>query len=652
MNFQLFFVDYLVIVLYLCLMLGVGGIFARMMKGGKDFFVGGRRIPWWAAGISLYMSLFSAWTFTGAASFTYNTGWFGVINFTLWPLALLIGFLMTAKRWRRTRVTSPVEYVKTRFNKPTHIFLSIVVIISSLYWPAHHLASLSKICAPAMFPNSMFAIDAMIVVVGLIILLYTFSGGLWAVAITDVVQFFIFIAICSVLIPVAFLSSDFGSIGHFLQKTPPLEFTHVIRGSTTYTYWYLIGIPLVFTFAYSSGANMQRYLSVRDEKAASKTGWLAFALFALSPILFGLPPLIGKVLWPDISTLSFLTNISKPDENVFIAVVFRYMPAGLVGLFLAAMMSASMSAMDSHWNAVSAIVSIDIYKTFFRPNASEKETLLVGRMTIVFLALLAIAMALMIIHSEYGVFTVSNIVLGLIGVPVSIPLFLGIVTRRISRWSAISSILIGTIVAALARFTLNYNIGPQYVVTVIITLLFLLTSQSLGRLQLRSRARAAIINAGMAMVLLLFFISVNSNPNLSFDSFSRLGQDGLSGLLSSSLFLTCLATGAILLLSQVFMKLYARDLLADQSGVDAFFQMLATPVDLEKEVGDDRAENKKAMQLTGWIAVGLSLMSLVMLLFPEGRSHIAINLAVFILLALTGGGMLLVQTSHDRRRPM
>ena len=155
-------------------------------------------------------------------------------------------------------MTSPVEYVKSRFNKQTHIFLGVVVTISSLYWPAHHLASLSKICAPALFPNSMVAIDVMIVGVGLIILLYTFAGGLWAVAITDVVQFFIFIGICSVLIPVAFLSGDIGSVSEFIRQTPPLEFNHVIHGSTTYTGWYLIGIPLVFIFAYST-----KYTTIR-----------------------------------------------------------------------------------------------------------------------------------------------------------------------------------------------------------------------------------------------------------------------------------------------------------------------------------------------------------------------------------------------------
>ena len=118
-------------------------------------------IPWWAAGLSLFMTTFSAWMFTGAASFAYNTGWFGILYFITTPISFLGGFLLSAKRWRRSRITSPVEYVQTRFNKVTHLFLSIMLILSLMYWPAHHLASLSKICAPTLFPNSMLAIDIM-----------------------------------------------------------------------------------------------------------------------------------------------------------------------------------------------------------------------------------------------------------------------------------------------------------------------------------------------------------------------------------------------------------------------------------------------------------------------------------------------------------
>ncbi|MCG8606838.1 hypothetical protein MJD09_17865, partial [bacterium] len=373
--------------------------------------------------------------------------------------------------------------------------------------------------------------------------------------------------------------------------------------------------------------------------------------FALAPILFGLPPLIGKVLWPDISVVPFLANISKPDENVFIAVVFKYMPAGLVGLFIAAMMSASMSAMDSAWNAVSAIVSIDLYKTFLRPNAGDRETLVVGRITIVALAILAIAMALMIVRSEYGVFTVSNIALGLIGVPMAIPLFLGIVNRRVSRWSAVSSVLVGTIVAALARFTLKYTLGPQYIVTALVTLLYFWSSWSLGQLYLRSRIAATAVNTGLALGLFLFFLSANSNSELSFGSFAAFGRDEMFTAFGSPLFLTILATFAILMLSQIFAGLYARDLSDEQHEVDEFFRLLSRPIDVEKEVGDDTAEATWVLRLVGRIALGLSLVSLFVLLFPDGRSNIVINLAVFGLLATIGGAMLFLGTKRKIMPP-
>ena len=628
MGFQLSILDYLMIAAYLVLMLGVGGIFSKLMKGGSDFFVGGRRILWWIAGISLYMTLFSAWTFTGAASFTYNTGWFGVITFATWPLALFIGFILTARRWRRARISTPVEYVTTRFNKATHLFLSIVLIVSTLYWPAHHLASLSKICAPALFPNSMLAIDLMVVVVGLIILLYTFSGGLWAVCFTDVVQFLIFISICGVLIPVVFASGDIGSVSQFIERTPDLQWAHTIRGNTTYTHWYLIGIPLAFIFSYSSGGNIQRYFSVRDEHEARKTGWLAVALFALAPLIFGLPPLIGKVLWPDISALPFFSNISKPDENIFIAVVLKYMPAGMVGLFIAAMMSASMSAMDSAWNVVSAMVSIDIYKKLFKPNATEKETLLVGRLTVVFLAFLAIGMALLIIHSEYGVFTVSNIILGLIGIPVTIPLFVGILSEKISRWSAISSVLAGTITSSLCRFVLQLNLGPQYIVTIIVTLAFLFLSSKIGALHRRSKWHSFAANFTTSVAIYLLLMVVNANTALSFGA----------GLTSAHVWVL---TGvvALLVLSQVFAKHYAHEMSENRADLEDFFTKLKTPIDVQAEVPEDADTTFNAFPLVGKIAGAIAVISLAMLILPEARTSPGVNVAISAMMAVIAGMM-------------
>jgi SSS family transporter len=641
MNFGLPAVDYLVIAVYLILMLGIGFYFTRLMKGGRDFFIGGNLIPWWASGISLYMTMFSAWTFTGGASFVYQTGWFGVLYFLTWGISFFIGFIVSAKRWRRTRITSPVEYIQTRFNKPTHLFFSLYLALAMLYWPAHHLASLSKICAPALFPGSMTAIDVMIVVIGISIMLYTFLGGLWAVCVTDVVQFLILIVVCVALLPAIFLSGSFMTVGEFLQKLPPLTFHHVLPDTTLYDHWYLIGLIVANIFGNAVGDKAQRYYSVRDERAAMKVGWLAFALFLTAPLLFGIPPLVGKVMWPDIGLLDHFSGVTKPEENIFIAVVLRYMPAGIVGFFLSAMLAASMSSMSGVWNTVSSIVSVDLYKNRFRPAAGEKQTLLVGRISVSIFACIAILLALVIIHSDYGVFSFSNIFFGLTGVPSAIPMLLGIMTKRISRWSAMASVIAGIMMASLARFVLQYSLGQQFLITVAITLLFIALSNPLGRLYNARRAWALGVCLALSAGLYLFCLGANNNPNLSPATLTSTLFSGGTEFLLSAHFWLILSACAYFVLSSRFAPLFARELKAPQDEVEAFFEKLERPIDVAREVASVEAKESNIFPLVGWISLGLSVLTLLILIPPVARTHIGVNLGISGLLFVIGLGMIL-----------
>ena len=648
MDFGLPAVDYLVIGIYFVLMLTIGLYSSRFMKGGKDFFIGGNLIPWWVSGISLYMTMFSAWTFTGGASFVYHTGWFGLLYFATWGVSFFIGFLLSAKRWRRTRITSPVEYIKTRFNAPTHLFFSLYLALAMLYWPAHHLASLSKICAPTLFPGSMAAIDVMIVVVGITIMFYTFLGGLWAVGITDVVQFLILIVVCIVLVPAIFLSGDFPSLGGLLQQIPALTFHHVLPDSTVFDQWYLIGLVAANIFGNAVGDKAQRYYSVRDERAAMKVGWLTVGLFLTAPLLFGIPPLIGKVLWPDIAMLDYFAGVTKPDENIFIAMVLRYMPAGIVGFFLSAMMAASMSSMSGVWNTVSSIVSVDIYKNRFRPDATERETLWVGRVAVCGFALVAIVMALVIIHSDYGVFSFSNIFFGLTGVPSAIPMLLGIMTKKISRWSAMASVLAGVLMASLARFVLLYSLGEQFLITVAITLLFIVMSNPLGRLYSERRTYAVLVSLVLSAAVYGFCLVANNNPALSATALMNLWHAGWTEILLSAHFWLLLSALGFLALSSGFASLFARDVTSSQPDVQAFFEKLETPVDVEREVVSAGAREGTVFPLVGWMSMGLGAMSLLILIAPVARGHIGINLGISGLLLLAGLGMVLSQRLTKR----
>jgi hypothetical protein len=303
------------------------------------------------------------------------------------------------------------------------------------------------------------------------------------------------------------------------------------------------------------------------------------------------------------------------------------------------MMAASMSSMSGVWNTVSSIVSVDIYKTRFRPAATEKEMLLVGRISVSAFALVAILLALVIIHSDYGVFSFSNIFFGLTGVPSAIPILLGIMTRKISRWSAMASVIAGVLMASLARFALQYSLGQQFVITVAITLLYIVLSNPLGALYNARRSAALAVSFALGLALYLLLLVANNNENLSPATLPAALEGGLPGLLLSAHFWLIAAALGFFLLAYRFARLFGEDLRSSQEDVSAFFRKLEIPVDVAREVDSSGAKRSNLFPLVGWMALGLAALSLAILIAPEARGNIGVNLGISGLLLVVGLGM-------------
>src|SRR3954468_12018966 len=173
-------VDYVVLVAYLVLMAGVGAYFMRYMRVGTDFLKGGNRIEWWVAGMASFMSGFSVWTFTGGGGFAYREGVIGVFLLWLAVPAFLLGYLVFAERWRRSRVTTVVEYIRSRFGEGTHKMFSWLTGPSQLMFGSVRLFALSSFVSIA----TGVPVETLIVVCGLVIVTYTVLGGYWAVCFT------------------------------------------------------------------------------------------------------------------------------------------------------------------------------------------------------------------------------------------------------------------------------------------------------------------------------------------------------------------------------------------------------------------------------------------------------------------------------------
>ncbi|MCK4909530.1 MAG: hypothetical protein KAS70_06495 [Planctomycetes bacterium] len=624
------------IIVYLLIMVAIALFFSRFMKGAKDFFTGGRMIPWWVAGISLYMGIFSAWTFSGAASLVYRTGWYGMIYFATWPIGFFAGFMLAGVRCRRSRVISPIEYIETRFNRATHISLSIIFAISLLYWPIQHMASLGKMVGPMLFANSETAIIGTIIVVATLVLIYTFSGGLWAVTITDAVQSFLLLGVVVILIVIVLID-----IPNLFDKLPAFTI-HPPKSETSYDSWYLIAYIMQGVFAAAMGDRAQRYYSVRNERAVFKLGLLTTALFIAGPIFFGLIPFISTIVWPDPSMIPGFAGLKNPQEGVYIAMAAKYLPPGILGFFIAAMLAATMSATDTCWNTASAIVSVDLYKRIFKPNATSRQIMKVGRIAIVFFFIIAVigAIAITVKHVKLDII---GLTVGLLaGVAVSIPLTMGLVIRKISKWAGVGAVVFGTLAAVICSNLsifgpleiigfLKYPFGYRVFFIIGITLAVFLLSLPMGRLG-RNRLATLALSVIVAVGLWFFFLFLNTNALISPEALNQALASGLN--VGSFIAMTFVAI-VFGVLTYMFCRIYSWDIGKPEPEVDKFFELLNTPIDVKKELGDER-EVATVYPFVGIIMIGLAVATLALLIFPAGRANPAVNIALSIILVSIG----------------
>ncbi len=553
--------DYLIVLAYFIFMLGIGLYFMRMNKGGRDYFAGGSMIPWWVSGMTLYMFNFSAWTFTGAAGFAYSTGWFAILYFGTWSIAYFVGSQITASRWRRTRSISPVEYTYTRFNITTQQFLSIVIALNFTLAAGVQLAATCKLLAPVM------GLDIVMVtaVTGIVILLYTFMGGLWAVSITDVVQGVILLAITFIVMPLAL--SLVGGFTGLIEQTAPLSFDHTYN-DVHYTEHWILSILVIMTLGTAAGG-AQRFYSVKNEKDAKRVGRLAGALFITVPLVFGVPPLVARIIWPDLSQVDFFKPYldSNPQDLVFIALAMKLLPNGLIGVFLAAMLAATMSALSGVYNMVSSILSRDVYQGLIKPDTSDKGLLKVGRAFSVAIGLAVTVLAVVFVTSQFGIFNLMQVFFTLLNIPVVVPVVFGLLFRRVPKWSAIGAIVWGLIVGITTRYILGWDIGPQVYLAVILSFAIFASSYWLGGLYKTNKGRLGLVAAAVAAVTGIFFI-------VTLPGGAPEWQTALGG-----------AMGVVLGIS-IFplSRLFASETEEEKKVVQEFFKKLDTPVDVAKEV--------------------------------------------------------------------
>ncbi len=377
--------DYVIIAGYFLLLTLIGVYFWRRMKHVRDFFTGGNAIPWWLAGVSFYLTGFSAFTFVAYSEMAYRFGFVAVTLAWSSAAAMAIGTIFLAGRWRRARIVSPVEFLEARYSK------HIRQILAWLGIPLKVIDDGLKIYATGVFVSVGLGFDLQtsIIVSGVVMLLYTFMGGLWAVVVTDFVQFIILTLGVVVLFPLVF--AQFDSISDFVSRAPAGFMSPV---NEPFSLVYIFAFYLLITLSYNGNwAFAQKFYSVRDERDARKAGMLAVALKIVGPPLFILPAMAAQSLMPELAVPP------NSPQYTYAALSLQFLPVGLMGLMIAAMFSATMSTLSGDYNVMASVITEDIYRRLFDKDASQKRLVIVGRIATLVVGILTIVIGISLIAS-------------------------------------------------------------------------------------------------------------------------------------------------------------------------------------------------------------------------------------------------------------
>ncbi len=460
---QLAWVDWGFIALFIVISLVVG--FWASLKAGKDsgsFFLSGRNMPWWLLGASMVATTFSTDTPNLVTNIVRTQGVAG--NWVWWAFLLtgMVTCFIYAKLWRRSGVMTDLAFYELRYSgKPARALRGFRAIYLGVFFNVMVMAMVSlaaiKIGA-VMFGLSPFQT---ISVAGVVTVVFSTMGGFLGVVVTDLILFVISMAGA---VWAAYIAVNLPEVGGLTNLMAQPQVADKLSFLPDFTHWevaltiFIIPLTVQWWSVWYPGAEpggggyvAQRMLAAKDERNAMGAVLLfQLAHYALRPWPWILVALASLVVFPDLASIQ--AAFPNLDESVIghdlaYPAMLTFLPHGALGLVLASLISAYMSTMSTQLNWGASYVVNDFYQRFLRPDASEKELVMVGRIATVCLMLLACVMALYL-RSALQAF---NILLT-VGAGTGLLFLLRWFWWRINAWSEIAAMLVSFLAALYFQF--------------------------------------------------------------------------------------------------------------------------------------------------------------------------------------------------------
>ena len=422
--------DWIVILVYLVAMFGIGLYFYIREKRNNtaSFFVGGRSIPFWAAGISLYAANTSSISFIAIPAKSFESNWTYLTNNLIAVLGLAFVAVWIVPLLRRLDLMSVFSYLETRFHPAIRMLASALCIVTQigsrmsviLFLPALAIATITGI-----------SVTASVVMMGVFTIVYTAMGGMKAVIWTDFVQ--VLVKMGGALFVIGFIVWHIhGGLGEFVatatanHKMHLLDFSFDLTKATVWGFLFLVLFDVVLTFP-KDQVLMQRTLSTESDKEAGRSIWMFAAIMIPGGFVFYL---IGTALFVFYKDNPDRLNPLLPIDATFPLFIAAELPMGVTGLIIAGIFAAAMATLSGIMNSVATLISVDFYEKLVKEPSPKKSVFIAEIMTVV-VGLVGIGTALLLSRFDiHSLFDVSIELAGLLGGGFAGAYTLGMFTRR------------------------------------------------------------------------------------------------------------------------------------------------------------------------------------------------------------------------------
>ena len=389
--------DWTVIALYFAVVIGISVFVSRNMGSTTgDFFLGGQKIPWWAAGLSIFGSKLSALTFIAIPAKAYATDWVYIMNNVMIVAIAPVVTFFYLPYFRKLKLTSVYEYLQIRFDRRVRLLGSFTFVIFQLsrlgvviYLPALVLSTVTGI-----------NIFACILLTTLITTAYSVAGGIEAVVWTEVMQVFVLMggALVSFFFITAHTQDGFSGLVREAYANDKFRVANLGWSMSQPVLWVVaIGALLTNLVTYTSDqVVVQRYLTTSTEKEARRSIYTnALMVIPATIIFFG----VGTALWFFYRHHPGNLNPNGRVDDVFPWFISQQLPAGLSGLVIAGLFAATMSTIGSSMNSIATVVTTDFYRPFMK-KATDKECLRFAKRFTVLLGALGSLIAMYLVYLQ------------------------------------------------------------------------------------------------------------------------------------------------------------------------------------------------------------------------------------------------------------